>query len=534
MLIRGSNAVGYKAYPDNLVERFIEESGKNGIDIFRIFDSLNWIEGMRVSINAVNERTEGLAEACIAYTGDFLNPEKNQKFNLNYYLDLAKQLEDAGAHILGIKDMAGLLKPYQAEVLITELKKSISIPIHLHTHDTTSIQPATYLKAIEAGVDVIDVALASMSGLTSQPNFNSIVAMMEGHEREQKINLKTLNKFSNYWECVREYYYPFESDLKAGTAEVYGHEIPGGQYSNLRPQARSLGLEDKFETIKENYEVVNKMFGDIVKVTPSSKVVGDMALFMTSNGYTENDIYEKGDSISFPDSVMELFRGDLGQNPGGFPPALSKVILKSQKAYTDRPNAHLPPVDFEKEFEAFQTQFGYDYTFLDFLSYKFYPKVFEGYADMKSKFGDLWHLPTDTFFYGLKNNEEVLIELSRGKNILVRMINTINDGDGKVTALFRLNGQTRAIEVKDKKFTGTKAANKKVSNADDVGSPLQGRLSKVLVKVGDKIEKNAQLFAIEAMKMESTILAPKAGLVKSVYLKDGALIEQDDAVVEIT
>ncbi len=533
MLIRGSNAVGYKAYPDNLVERFIEESGKNGIDVFRIFDSLNWIEGMRVSINAVNERTEGLAEACIAYTGDFQNPEKNQKFNLNYYLDLAKQLEDAGAHILGIKDMAGLLKPYQAQILITELKKSISIPIHLHTHDTSSIQPATYLKAIEAGVDVIDVALASMSGLTSQPNFNSIVAMMEGHEREQKINLKSLNKFSNYWESIREYYYPFESDLKAGTAEVYDHEIPGGQYSNLRPQARSLGLEDKFETIKENYEVVNKMFGDIVKVTPSSKVVGDMALFMTSNGYTEKDIYEKGDSISFPDSVIELFRGDLGQNPGGFPPELAKVILKSQKAYTDRPNAHLAPVDFDKEFEAFQTQFGHDYIFLDFLSYKFYPKVFEGYADMKSKFGDLWHIPTATFFYGLKNNEEVLIELGRGKNILVRMINTINDGEGKVTALFRLNGQTRAIEVKDKKFTGTKAANKKVSNADEVGSPLQGRLSKVLVKIGDKIEKNTQLFAIEAMKMESTILAPKAGVVKSIYLKDGSLIEQDDAVVEI-
>jgi pyruvate carboxylase len=275
------------------------------------------------------------------------------------------------------------------------------------------------------------------------------------------------------------------------------------------------------------------MFGDIVKVTPSSKVVGDMALFMTSNGYTENDIYENGDSISFPDSVMELFRGDLGQNPGGFPPALSKVILKSQKAYTDRPNAHLAPIDFDKEFEVFQTQFGVDYSFLDFLSYKFYPKVFEGYADMKSKFGDIWHIPTATFFYGLKNNEEILIELGRGKNILVRMINTIYVGEGKVTALFRLNGQTRAIEVNDKKFTGTKASNKKVSSADEVGSPLQGRLSKVLVKIGDKIEKNAQLFAIEAMKMESTILAPKAGVVKSIYLKDGALIEQDDAVIEI-
>lgn len=330
MLIRGANAVGYKAYPDNLVEKFIEESAKQGMDIFRIFDSLNWIEGMRTSIKAVNERTPGIAEACICYTGDFLDPQRNHKFNLSYYLTLARQLEDAGAHILGIKDMAGLLKPYQAEVLIGELRKAVDIPIHLHTHDTSSIQAATYLKAIEANVDIIDVALASMSGLTSQPNFNSLVAMMQGHEREQPMNLGALNQLSNYWETVREYYYPFEHELKAGTAEVYDHEIPGGQYSNLRPQARSLGLEEQFETIKQNYVVVNQLFGDIVKVTPSSKVVGDMALFMTANGYTAEDVLSKGDNISFPDSVIELFRGELGQNPGGFPEKLRKIILKEK------------------------------------------------------------------------------------------------------------------------------------------------------------------------------------------------------------
>ncbi len=533
MLIRGSNAVGYKAYPDNLVERFIEESGKNGIDIFRIFDSLNWIEGMRVSIKAVNDRTPGLAEACICYTGDFMNPQKNRKFNLGYYLDLARKLEDAGAHILGIKDMAGLLKPFQAEKLILELKKVIDIPIHLHTHDTSSIQPATYLKAIEAGVDIIDVALASMSGLTSQPNFNSIVSMMKGHERDQKMNLASLNAFSNYWEAVREYYYPFEHELKAGTAEVYDHEIPGGQYSNLRPQARSLGLEDQFETIKQNYVLVNQLFGDIVKVTPSSKVVGDMALFMTANDYTEKDIFEKGDRIAFPDSVIEMFRGDLGQNPGGFPEKLSKLILKEKISYKGRPNEHLTAIDFDQAFIDFQEKFGTEYSFLDCLSWLFYPKVFEDYAIHKELFGELYHLPTPVFFYGLKNNEEILIELSAGKNILVRMLNAVDEGDGKKAVFFRLNGQTRSIEVKDKKHQSSKISNKKVSNENEIGSPLQGRLSKVLVHVGDRVEKNSGLFTIEAMKMESTVIAPRDGKVIKIFLNEGVLIEQDDVVVEL-
>ncbi|MDP1728067.1 MAG: pyruvate carboxylase [Bacteroidota bacterium] len=533
MLIRGSNAVGYKAYPDNLVERFIEESGKNGIDIFRIFDSLNWIEGMRVSIKAVNERTQGLAEACICYTGDFLDPQKNKKFNMGYYLDLARKLEDAGAHILGIKDMAGLLKPFQAEKLILELKKAIDIPIHLHTHDTSSIQPATYLKAVEAGVDIIDVALASMSGLTSQPNFNSIVAMMKGHERDQKMNLHSLNAFSNYWEAVREYYYPFEHELKAGTAEVYDHEIPGGQYSNLRPQARSLGLEDQFETIKQNYVLVNQLFGDIVKVTPSSKVIGDMALFMTANDYTEKDIFEKGDSIAFPESVIEMFRGDLGQNPGGFPEKLSKIILKEKLSYKVRPNEHLAAIDFEQAFTDFQEKYGSEYNFLDCLSWLFYPKVFEDYATHKELFGELYHLPTPAFFYGLKNNEEILIELSAGKNILIRMLNAVDEGDGKKAVFFRLNGQTRSIEVKDKKHQSSKISNKKVSNENEIGSPLQGRLSKVLVQIGDTVEKNTGLFTIEAMKMESTVIAPRDGKVVKIYLNEGALIEQDDVVVEL-
>lgn len=535
MLIRGSNAVGYTAYPDNLVETFIEESWKNGIDIFRIFDSLNWLEGMKVSINAVRERTGGLAEACICYTGDFLDPHRNQKFNLQYYIDLAKRLEDAGAHILGIKDMAGLLKPMQAGILVSELKKAINIPIHLHTHDTSSIQSATYLKAIEAGVDVIDVALASMSGLTSQPNFNSIVAMMQGHPRELPVNLHKLNELSNYWEDVREIYYPFESQLKAGTAEVFDHEIPGGQYSNLRPQARSLGLEDQFTNIKKNYVVVNKLFGDIVKVTPSSKVVGDMALFMTANDYTEQDIFEKGESISFPDSVIGLFRGDLGQTPGGFPETLQKLILKNEKPFTDRPNAHLQPLNLPAAWEKFEAKYGKQYTQLDMLSALFYPKVFDEYHQFKTAFGEVYYVPSPVFFYGLKPNEETLIELAPGKSILIKFLHMSGvDENGYKQIFFKLNGQTRSIFVKDKSFTSVKPTHKKVSAANEIGAPLQGKLSKILVKAGDKVQKNTPLFVIEAMKMESTIVAPAEAVVKTVVLNEGVFVEQDDVVVELS
>ena len=369
MLFRGSNAVGYTAYPDNVVESFIEKSWENGIDVFRIFDSLNWIEGMRKSIQVVRERTGGIAEGTICYTGDVMRTDPGYKYNLQYYLDLAKQLEDAGAHSLAVKDMAGLLKPYAATKLITALKESVSIPIHLHTHDTSSVQSATLIKAIEAGVDIVDGCLSSMSGLTSQVNINSLIAAMEGQPREQAFNLKSLNEYANYWEDVREMYYPFESGLKAGTAEVYNHEIPGGQYSNLRPQAIALGLEDKFEEVKENYAVVNRMFGDIVKVTPSSKVVGDMAIYMTSNGLNEADVMERGQNLAFPDSVIDLFKGGLGQQPGGFPAQLSNIILKGEKPYTGRPNDHLKPVNLDEEFAAFKQEFDPEQTYLDFLSY---------------------------------------------------------------------------------------------------------------------------------------------------------------------
>jgi len=531
MLFRGSNGVGYKAYPDNLIEKFIEKSAENGMDIFRIFDSLNWVEAMKVSIKTVRERTNSVAEACICYTGDVL--DKNSKYNLQYYLDMAKALEDEGAHMLCIKDMAGLLKPLAATELIGALKDATELPIHLHTHDTSSMQATTYFKAIDAGVDIVDVAIASMSGLTAQPNFNSLAAALQGHERDPKIDVHNLNKYSTYWEDVREYYYPFESGLKAGTAEVYDHEIPGGQYSNLRPQAAALGLEHKFEEVKRNYAVVNKMFGDIVKVTPSSKVVGDMAIFMTSNNLTPEDIFERGESLSFPESVVSLFKGDLGQMPGGFPQELSRIILKGQKPYTDKPNAHLKPVDFEKEFKAFQKEFDIYCDELDFLSYQLYPKVFKDFYQHWLKYGAVWHLPTKAFFFGLKPNEECFVEIGKGKHIIIKMLYIADaDESGMRKVYFELNGQTRVIDVRDQNLKAAKPTNRKVDGEHQVGAPLQGRIAEVKVKVGDKVKENQPLFVIEAMKMETTVSSPEAGIVKAVYLASGAMVEQDDLVVE--
>ncbi|MFT5913633.1 MAG: pyruvate carboxylase [Flammeovirgaceae bacterium] len=533
MLLRGSNAVGYTAYPDNLIEKFIEKSWENGIDVFRIFDSLNWVEAMKVSIRTVRERTGALAEAAISYTGDILDKD-NKKYSLQYYLDLAKQLEDEGAHILAIKDMAGLLTPFAAEKLITELKKSISIPLHLHTHDTSSIQSATYLKAIEAGVDVIDLAAASMSGLTSQPNFNSVASFMKHHERANAIDIEKLNQYSNYWEDVREMYYPFESELKAGTAEVYQHEIPGGQYSNLRPQARALGLESKFDEVKKNYAVANELFGGLVKVTPSSKVVGDMAIFMTSNSLTKEDVLKKGDSLAFPESVKSLFRGDLGQPKGGFPKKLQKMVLKGEKAYTEKPNKHLEPIDFEKELAIFEKQYGSQYDFNDFLSFKLYPQVFEAYYQFRERFGDVSILPTIPFFYGSKIGEEMLIELDKGKVLMVRLMYISEpDEDGICVASFELNGKVRRVKVRDLKYKVEKITNRKVNHESDkeIGAPLQGRISKILVESGDKVKENQALFVIEAMKMETTITASQKGQVSEVLLKAGSLVEQDDLVV---
>ncbi|GAB3689204.1 pyruvate carboxylase [Spirosoma flavus] len=533
MLFRGSNAVGYSAYPDNLIEKFVEKSWETGIDVFRIFDSLNWVEAMKVSIKAVRERTDALCEAAICYTGDVLSPNQH-KYTLQYYLDMARQLEDEGAHLLAIKDMAGLLKPLAADVLVRELKQAVSIPVHLHTHDTAGIQAATYLKAIDAGVDIVDCALGALSGLTSQPNFNSVVAMMQGHERECNMNLSSLNAFSNYWEDVREYYYPFESGMKASSAEVYENEIPGGQYSNLKPQAIATGLGDKFETLKKNYSVANQLFGDIVKVTPSSKVVGDMAIFMTANNLTADDVLKRGESLSFPESVKELMKGILGQPVGGFPKDVQEAILKGEEPITGRPNEHLKPIDFDADFKAFQEKYPHSDGFVDYLSYQMYPKVYDEYYNANEQYGNVSIIPTPAFFYGLKENEEILINIEEGKNILVRLLfKSEPDEFGMRTITFELNGQSRQVRVRDKASKVEKALNAKVSKAGDVGAPLQGRLTRILVKEGDTVKKNQPLFVIEAMKMESIVAAPKAGTVAKIVLKEGTVVEQDDWVMEL-
>lgn len=537
MLIRGSNGVGYKAYPDNLIEKFVEQSWETGLDVFRIFDSLNWMQSIAPCIEHVRNRTQGLAEGSICYTGDILDPNKT-KYDLKYYVQLAKDIENAGAHILGVKDMAGLLKPSAAYELIAALKSEINIPVHLHTHDTSSIQAAMYLKAIEAGVDVIDVSLGGLSGLTAQPNFNSVVEMLKFHERENPVNAEKLAEYSNYWETVRTYYYPFESGLKSGTGEVYTHEIPGGQYSNLKGQAISLGLEDKFPEVTKMYAEVNQLFGDIIKVTPSSKVVGDMAQYLISNGYSVADVMEKGDSISFPESVKSFFRGDLGQPAGGFPKKLQKIVLKDEKPYTDRPNAHLEPVDFDKEFKTFKRKFakgmGRELLITDFLSYQLYPKVFKDAYDHHVLYGNVMNIPTKNFFYGMEVGEEIMVELDRGKNILVQLqLVGEPDSNGNVNLFFKVNGQLNNVVIKDKSIKVDKQENVKADtgNAKEIGSPLQGLLSSVLVKKGQEVKKNQPLFVIEAMKMETTVTAPEEGVIHKVQLSGGTLVNSDDLVL---
>lgn len=533
MLLRGSNGVGYKAYPDNLIESFIIKAWESGIDLFRIFDSLNWIPNLQTSIRVVREKTNALAEACICYTGDVSDPSRT-KYNLQYYLDLARRLEDEGAHILAIKDMAGLLKPLAAEQLISALRKAIDIPIHLHTHDTSSIQAATYLKAIDAGVDVVDVAISSMSGLTSQPNFNSVVAMLKGHPRENPVNLESLNQYSDYWEVIRTYYYPFETELRAGTASVYDHEIPGGQYSNLRPQARGLGLEDRFDKIKENYRAANELFGDIVKVTPSSKVVGDMAMFMTANKLSKEDIVAKAATLSFPESVKNLFRGELGQPYQGFPEVLQKAVLKGEEPFTNRPNAYLEPIDLEQEFSDFKAKYGPYVNYNDFLSCQLYPQVFDEFFKHYDQFGVVRTLPTLAFFFGLKENEEILVEIGEGKNLLIEYINRSQpNSEGEVSVYFKLNGQSRVIPVFDQSSKVERKVRRKAEKVTQIGAPLQGSLSSILVREGQKVELNDPLFVIEAMKMESTITAPMAGEIQKIYLAPRDMVDQDDLVIEI-
>ncbi|UII57271.1 pyruvate carboxylase [Cytobacillus spongiae] len=535
MLLRASNAVGYKNYPDNVIREFTEKSAHAGIDVFRIFDSLNWVKGMEVAIDAVRQ-TGKIAEAAICYTGDINDPMRT-KYDLNYYKNLAKELEQQGAHILAIKDMAGLLKPQSAYRLITELKETVNIPIHLHTHDTSGNGIFTYAKAIEAGVDIVDTALSTMAGLTSQPSANSLYYALEGTVRQPKVNIDALEQLSHYWEDVRKYYFDFESGMMSPHTEVYQHEMPGGQYSNLQQQAKAVGLGEQWDEVKEMYARVNHMFGDIVKVTPSSKVVGDMALFMVQNELTEETVLTRGKTMDFPDSVIELFEGYLGQPVGGFPVELQNVILKGREPITVRPGELLDDVDFDALRETLFNELGRQVTSHEVIAYALYPKVFMDYIKTVDQFGDVSVLDTPTFLYGLRLGEEIEVEIETGKTLIVKLVAIGQpQADGTRVVYFELNGQPREVVVKDESVKATVASKIKADpkNQNHIAGSMPGTVIKVLVEKGEKVERGDHLMITEAMKMETTVQAPFSGIIQDVYVKNGEAIQTGDLLIELS
>ncbi|TDB55549.1 MULTISPECIES: pyruvate carboxylase [Bacillaceae] len=533
MLLRASNAVGYKNYPDNVIKEFVEKSAYAGIDVFRIFDSLNWVEGMTLAIDSVRQ-TGKIAEAAMCYTGDILDPSR-RKYDLTYYKNLAKELEQSGAHILGIKDMAGLLKPQAAYDLVSALKETVDIPIHLHTHDTSGNGILTYAKAIEAGVDIVDVAVSAMAGLTSQPSANSLYYALEGTERKPKLDIQNLEQLSYYWEDVRKYYQDFESGMNAPHTEVYVHEMPGGQYSNLQQQAKAVGLGNRWDEVKDMYSRVNQLFGDIVKVTPSSKVVGDMALFMVQNNLTEETLFERGESLDFPDSVIELFEGYLGQPHGGFPEQLQQIILKGKKPITVRPGELLEDVDFNALKEKLFHELGRQVTSFDALAYALYPKVFMDYHKAVEQYGDISVLDTATFLYGMRLGEEAEIEIEKGKTLIVRLVSIGEaQADGNRTIYFELNGQPREVVIKDESVKTTVVSKMKAdpTNPNQIGASMPGTVIRVIVEKGDKVSKGDHLMITEAMKMETTVQAPFDGIVKNIHVGSGEAIQPGDLLVE--
>lgn len=535
MLLRASNAVGYKNYPDNVIREFVTKSAETGIDVFRIFDSLNWLKGMEVAIDAVRQSGK-IAEAAICYTGD-VSDSTEVKYNMKYYKDMAKELEQQGAHIIGIKDMAGLLKPQAAYRLITELKGIVNIPIHLHMHDTSGNGIYTYSKAIEAGVDIVDVAVGSMAGLTSQPSMNSLNYALEGTDRKPSIPISSIEKLTHYWEDIRKYYHDFESGMVAPHSEVYQHEMPGGQYSNLQQQAKAVGLEERWDEVKDMYKRVNQMFGNIVKVTPSSKVVGDMALFMVQNNLSEEDVIERGLKIDFPDSVIELFQGYLGQPYGGFPEDLQKVILKDKQPITVRPGELLDEVDFEDLKHKLIKEIGSRATDYDTLAYALYPKVFMDYIKTVDQFGDVSVLDTPTFLYGMRLGEEIEVEIESGKTLIVKLI-SIGEPQANGTRIiyFELNGQPREVVIRDENIKSEVIAKVKADPKNDghIGATMPGTVIKAVVEKGEKVKRGDHLLITEAMKMETTVQAPFDGIIKDIFVKSGESIKAGDLLIEIS
>jgi pyruvate carboxylase len=534
MLLRASNGVGYTNYPDNVVQAFVKQAATSGVDVFRVFDSLNWVENMRVAMDAVIEANK-VCEGTICYTGDILNPER-AKYDLKYYVEMGKALRDAGAHVLGLKDMAGLMKPASATILIKALREEVGLPIHFHTHDTGGIGGATILAAAEAGVDAVDSAMDAFSGNTSQPTLGSIVEALRFTDRDTGLDMAAIRKISDYWEHVRLQYAAFESAQQAPSSEVYLHEMPGGQFTNLKAQARSLGLEERWPEVAQTYADVNKMFGDIVKVTPSSKVVGDMALMMVSQGLTRADVENPSKDVSFPDSVVDMMKGNLGQPPGGWPEGIQRKVLKDEKPITDRPGKHLAPVDLEAvRAQLIEDLDGFKVDDEDLNGYLMYPKVFLDYMGRHRVYGPVRTLPTRTFFYGMEPGEEISAEIDPGKTLEVRLITVGETGDdGEVKVFFELNGQPRTIRVPNREVKAKTAQRLKAdpANTAHVGAPMPGAVASVAAKAGASVKAGDLLLTIEAMKMETGLHAERDAVVKAIHVQPGAQIEAKDLLIE--
>ncbi|WP_170340877.1 pyruvate carboxylase [Ruegeria arenilitoris] len=534
MLLRGANGVGYTNYPDNVVQEFVRQASQN-IDVFRVFDSLNWVENMRVAMDAVIENGK-ICEGTVCYTGDILDPNR-AKYDLKYYVGMAKELRDAGAHVLGLKDMAGLLKPAAARVLIRALKEEVGLPIHFHTHDTAGIASATILAASEAGVDVVDCAMDSFSGNTSQATLGTVVEALRHTDRDTGLDVKAIREISDYFEAVRGQYAAFESGLQAPASEVYLHEMPGGQFTNLKAQARSMGLEERWHEVAQMYADVNQMFGDIVKVTPSSKVVGDMALMMVSQGLTREQVEDPSTDVAFPDSVIDMMRGNLGQPPGGFPETIVTKVLKGEKPNTERPGKDVPPVDLEAtRAELSKLLEGKEVDDEDLNGYLMYPKVFLDYMGRHRIYGPVRTLPTRTFFYGMEPGEEISAEIDPGKTLEIRC-QAISETDekGEVKVFFELNGQPRVIRVPNRMVQASTIQRPKaeVGNANHVGAPMPGVVSTVAVTAGQEVKEGDLLLTIEAMKMETGIHAERDATVKAVHVQPGGQIDAKDLLVEL-
>lgn len=535
MLLRGSNGVGYTNYPDNVVQEFVRQAAVSGVDVFRVFDSLNWVENMRVAMDAVIAQDK-ICEGTVCYTGDINDPDR-AKYDLKYYVAMGKELRDAGAHILGLKDMAGLLKPTAAKALIQALKEEVGLPIHFHTHDTAGVAIATIMAAAEAGVDAVDCAMDSFSGNTSQATLGSVVEALRRTPRDTGLDIAAIREISDYFEAVRAQYAAFEAGMQAPASEVYLHEMPGGQFTNLKAQARSMGLEDRWHEVAHMYADVNQMFGDIVKVTPSSKVVGDMALLMVSQRLTRAQVEDPEVNVNFPDSVIDMMRGNLGQPPGGFPKTIVKKVLGDEAPNTERPGKHLEPVDLEAtRAEVSQQLEGKAVDDEDLNGYLMYPKVFLDYMGRHRQYGPVRTLPTKTFFYGMEPGEEISAEIDPGKTLEIRCQAVgETEENGEVKVFFELNGQPRVIRVPNRKVQASASARPKAEagNADHVGAPMPGVVATVAVKPGDKVKDGDTLLTIEAMKMETGLHAERDGVVKAVHVTPGTQIDAKDLLIEL-